>query len=221
MLSGLLYPLFEVVSYISRDGKERPMKVPRILPLLIFAAICGMPHAAFGDPVDFHMGVLDPSFPILPTTDIRNTSPFPVTFGGCPSFIPATGCFEALNDTGQTITSLTLTFANSTNPNPTDPDVLNGQPADCDTTPVFVGSSTVCGLNGNGVYDLLFLGGNGLAPGTFFILYETGPNPDAFGTGSGVVGLSPEPDSLLLFSTGAMIAAFFVFRRKLFVSGPK
>jgi hypothetical protein len=197
------------------------MKPLRILPILIVAAICGMPHSAFGDSVDFHMGVLDPSFPILPTTDIQNTSPFPVTFGGCPGFIPATGCFEALNDTGQTITSLTLTFANSTSTNPTDPDVLNGQDATCDTTPIFVGSSTICGLNGNGVYDLLFSGGNGLAPGAFFILYETGPNPDAFGTGSGVVGVAPEPDSLLLFSTGVMMAALFVFRRKLFASGPK
>jgi hypothetical protein len=198
------------------------------LSLVILAAVFGAPHSAFADSADFKTGVFDPPTnpdPILPLTDIQTTTPFSVVFGGCPATIGnppvpivASGCFLGLNDTGQTITSLDLTFDNTTSADPNDPNALNGQDADCETTSVFVGSSSNCGLVNGSTYNLLFSGAVGLPPGAFFVITESGPNPDAFQGGEGVITITPEPNSYILLLTGMMMAGMFLFRRSLSAS---
>jgi hypothetical protein len=207
------------------------MKSLRVLFCLVL--FCGFSSLSWAD--DFRINVLDPppnppGNPSLSYTDITDTSTFDVVFGGCPAFIEAvvsspSGCFTGLNDTGTTITSLTLSFFNSTNNDPTDTvTALNGQDADCDVGglgnvgPLF-GSTTVCGLVGS-TYNLNFVGTPqvpGVPAGEFFYIVEQGADPSAFGTGTGFVGLAgetPEPDSLLLLSTGTMMAGLLLFRRR-------
>jgi hypothetical protein len=64
-------------------------------------------------------------------------------------------------------------------------------------------------------YALDFAGGAGVAPGGALIVFEQGENPADFQGGSGTVGVgvAPEPDSLLLFSTGVMMAGLYMSRR--------
>jgi hypothetical protein len=212
------------------------MKTFRVL--LVLVLLCGFSSLSWAD--DFRINVLDPpptppGNPSLSYTDITNTSSFDVVFGGCPAFIEAvvttpSGCFTGLNDTGTTITSLTLSFVNSTNGDPNDTvTALNSQDADCDVgglgTPgsTFVGplfgNTTTCGLVGS-TYDLNFIGTSqvpGVPSGEFFYIVEQGADPSAFGTGTGFVGLAtdtPEPNSLLLLSTGVMMAGLLLFRRR-------
>lgn len=184
--------------------------------IFVLALFCGLSSFALADDIDFHMSVLDPPQQ-LNYTSIDNTDPFAVSFSACPQIIQATACFTGFNDTNQTFTSLSLIFDNSTNPN--DPNdfvnFLNGQTPNCDTTPVasLFGTAT-CSLNPQETeYLLNFSGGSGIAPGQFFFIAETGPTAAAFGVGSGVVGITPEPDSLLLFATGVMMAGLFLFRQ--------
>jgi hypothetical protein len=194
--------------------------------LLTVAAVCGLTLSAQGDSLDFKINVLDPPpFPILPALDITSDAPFNVTFGGCPQFIiggtspAATGCFLGINDTGQTITSLELTFQNTTNSDPNDfITVLNGQAPTCDISngASLFGQITDCGLE-NDLYDLGFAGGSGIPNATTFYIAEAGPDPSAFGTGTGTIGFAavPEPNSMLLLSTGMMVAGILLSRRSM------
>ncbi len=198
--------------------------------LLIAAAVSGMTLSAFGDSLDFALNVLDPppNFPILNTLDITSAAPFNITFGGCPQFIikgtnpTATGCFIGLNDTGQTITSLDLSFQNTTNSNPNDfTTVLNGQSVTCDTGNgmSLFGNVTECSpANGpNGFYNMGFDGGSGILNGQPFYIAEAGPDPTAFsGTNTGTIGFAPEPGSFVLLSTGIAMAGLLLKRRLLF-----
>ncbi|WP_433974541.1 hypothetical protein [Tunturiibacter lichenicola] len=184
--------------------------------IFVLALFCGFSSLALADDIDFHMSVLDPPQQ-LNYTSIDNTDPFAVSFSACPQIIKATACFTGFNDTNTTFTSLSLVFDNSTNPkDPSDfINFLNGQTPTCDTTPALslFGSSS-CSLNeAETQYLLSFSGGSGIAPGQFFFIAETGPTAAAFGTGTGVVGITPEPDSLLLFATGVMMAGLFFFRQ--------
>lgn len=184
--------------------------------ILALALLCGFSSLALADDIDFHMSVLDPPQQ-LNYTSIDNTDPFAVSFSACPQIIKATACFTGFNDTNQTFTSLNLIFDNSTNPQ--DPNdfinFLNGQTPNCDTTPALsLFASAACSLNtAETQYLLNFSGGSGIAPGQFFFIAETGPTAAAFGVGEGVVGITPEPDSLLLFATGIMMAGLFFFRQ--------
>ncbi len=196
--------------------------------LLIAAAVSGMTLSAFGDPLDFALNVLDPppNFPILNALDITSAAPFSVTFGGCPQFITngtnptATGCFIGLNDTGQTITSLDLSFQNTTNSDPTDvTTVLNGQSVSCDVSNSMslFGNVTECAAASgpNGFYNMGFDGGSGILNGQTFYIAEAGPDPTAFsGTNTGTIGFAPEPGSLVLLSTGAIMAGLLLQRRR-------
>jgi hypothetical protein len=194
--------------------EEYSMKSLRAI--FVLALFCGFSSLALADDIDFHMSVLDPPQQ-LNYTSIDNTDPFAVSFSACPQIIKATACFTGFNDTEQTFTSLSLVFDNSTNPkDPNDfTNFLNGQTPTCDTTPAasLFGTAT-CSLNPEETeYLLNFSGGSGIAPGQFFFIAETGPTAAAFGVGTGVVGITPEPDSLLLFATGVMMAGLFFFRQ--------
>ncbi|WP_263366813.1 PEP-CTERM sorting domain-containing protein [Edaphobacter bradus] len=175
------------------------MKVFRYLFVAILAL--GFSGLAKADVVDFHMGVLDPPSQLNYSDITGNT--FPVTFGACPDFLSdagITGCFTGLNDTSFTFTSLNMIFTNGPG--------LGGQPATCDTAvPGSVFGGADCFLSPDGTHYVLdFFGGSGIAPDTFFFITETGPAPDAFGTGEAIANV-PEPGTVLLFSTG-IIAMF-------------
>jgi hypothetical protein len=209
------------------------MKTFRVL--LVLVLLCGFSSLSWAD--DFRINVLDPppnppGNPSLTYTDIMNTSPFDVVFGACPAFIaavvsnPAFACFNAINDTGSTITSLTLTFLNSLDGTPGSLTALNGQPADCDTGglgtvgPLF-GGTGVCSLGSDSTSYLLEFVATPQVPGVPytdpFYIVEQGADASAFGIGTGFVGLAadtPEPNSLLLLSTGAMMAGLLLFRRQ-------
>jgi hypothetical protein len=185
--------------------------------VLAIALACGLTGMAKADPIDFQMGVLDPPAQ-LTFTQIDGTTPFTVSFGACPSDISATGCFTGYNTSNVTFTSLDITFANTTSA--TDPsddiDYLNGQTPTCNTSiPGSLFSSASCSLSADDTtYTLDFSGGTGIAPGAFFFITETGPTPAAFGDGIGEVATTPEPNSVLLLSTGMAMVGLVIVRRR-------
>lgn len=179
----------------------------------------GFAHA---DGVDYRMTVLDP-----PTCEMNNTfcqefdgtDTLPVvnlSTAACnsvginlgPDATPY-GCFILSNFSGETIDSLTLHF--SLGP-------LGDQDASCDSegqSGLPSGLDVVsCTKNeASGFYDLLFGGGPGVPTGSNLIVFEQGADPTDFQNGSGTVGVTPEPDSLLLFSTGVMMAGLYMSRQ--------
>jgi hypothetical protein len=196
--------------------------------LLLVFSFSGVAHA---DPVpnDFQFQVLDPGNEA--TLNYLDGTPFNVTFSpgsSCPAAVQGYaaqlgdalfGCYLAYNNSAYTFNSINLVFQNSVGDDSNDN--LNGQPADCLTngagvlTPAF-GSQPTCGLTG-GVYDLYYSGGAGLAPGATLVLAEYGPDPSAFGTGVGTVTeattVTPEPNTLLLLSTGLCVGIVIMRRR--------
>lgn len=167
------------------------------IALLLFFGFTG---AAKASSIDFGMRVLDPSG--FSGTTVTSDA-FPVTFSACPTTSLGEGCFFGLNGTSDTFTSLDMTFPNNS--------FLNGQTAGCDTSVSgsLFGSSS-CGLVGSN-YQLDFSGGTGIAPNAVFIISETGVTPADFPVGSAIVGVTPEPDSLLLMSTGLICMLAFMF----------
>jgi hypothetical protein len=109
------------------------------------------------------------------------------------------------NQTFETFTSLDMTFTG-----------LDGLTFDCPTSdPKSIFSSSICSSSG-GVDTLSFSGGDGLPGGQIMIIFEEGADPALF-SGTGMVGTAtPEPESLLLLSTGAMMmtAGLFVNKRR-------
>jgi len=200
------------ISYIE---KESLMKL--FVILVIVAAIFGMSHSALGQATDFHLGVLDPNS-CSASSDCLVTDPgvaFPVTFsaqtcvdlglesGPVPSS-PMYGCLEALNGSGQTITSLDLIIPNTAGG-------LGSQPASCDST---LFTSVSCGLSPDGsTYDLSFSGGTGIGPSQFFTFFETGADPNLF-DGTLSVGV-PEGGADVLY---LLLAGVSCFGAMLFVS---
>ncbi len=197
------------------------MKCLRILFVLTAAMFCGSltAHAQ-----GFHAQVLDPSCNQSLTecgvgfTDIgvpfsvalsagqctSNAITPPIT--GLPTDSTPFGCFLGTNDTGETITSITLDFAKI-------PGVTS-----CDTllpgiTPGPAFSLNTCNVDPSGGYDLSFSGGPGVEDGHEFVILEEGVDPGDF-TGMSTIASTPEPDSLLLFSTGAMMMAAGLFLSK-------
>lgn len=190
---------------------------------VVMTAMCGVARA---DQNDFQFKVLDPAPPAgTSITFVDGSAPFAVQFGACPSDITANGCFFGYNESNQTFTFLDVDFTNSTSSsNPTDFfDYLNGQPANCVTTPAYSSSNpqgslfanASCGLSSDGsVYSLDLSGGNGISPGMTFILAETGADPSAFGVGTAVVGTTPEPGSIWLALSGAGSLGYLLRRRR-------
>lgn len=182
--------------------------------LFILALFCGVTSIAKADEVDFHTQILDP------ICDPGNTScalgpsdvgvPFSIALdmGLCTSHIPPVtglptdgtpfGCFVGTNDTGKPITSFTLVFNNP---------VLDG--GACDTTlPGDVSPGPAFGISGckvdpSGGFDITFSGGS-IGNSNQFVIIEIGADPNDF-DGSATANPVPEPNSLILFSTGAMM----------------
>jgi hypothetical protein len=190
--------------------------------LFALAILCGGSSLAHADSVDYRMTVLDP-----PTCEMGNT--FCQEFDGADTLptvnlstaacnsvginlgpdATSYGCFILSNFSGQTIDSLTLHF---------DLAPLGDQDASCDSQGQ---SGLPSGLDvvsctkdeANGVYNLIFGGGPGIPTGSNMIVFEQGADPADFEGGNGTVGVTPEPDSLLLFSTGVMMAGLYMSRR--------
>lgn len=181
------------------------------------ALILGMTGLANAGTLDFKMNVLDG--PI--TGDyIEGTAPFAVSFGACPLNLTnagALGCFDGYNDTSYTLTSLNLTFTNTTSS--TSPNdffnYLNGQTPDCAATAVFDVVSTCYLSTDKTTYVLDFSGGTGIPAATTFFIAEYGVNPNAFQGGMGQVTLSPEPSSILLLGTGVLMVGMLLARRRM------
>ncbi|NYF50438.1 hypothetical protein [Tunturiibacter gelidoferens] len=188
----------------------------------VLALLCGGSSSSIAraSGIDFRMTVLDPPNSCTPDDTacfIFNAGvPFNVSlsqsvcdqFGLGNGVTPGTyGCFLANNATPGTIDSLELSFLGAP---------LGNQPASCDSggqngTPSAL--NVVSCTETNGLYDLSFAGGTGIAPGSDLIVFEEGADPTLFQGGSGVVGITPEPDSLMLFSTGVMMAGLYMSRR--------
>jgi hypothetical protein len=184
--------------------------------LFVLALICGGSSLAHAD--DYRLTVLDPPnlcadpslcFIGAPGTEFN----VGLSADACPPGVSANltpgtfGCFVGDNLTGATITSLLLTFDAP----------IEGQTASCDNAGQGDLKSALnvvsCGLNQDGTKFILdFAGGTGVAPLGDLIIFEEGADPADF-VGTGVVGITPEPDSLLLFSTGVMMAGLYMSRR--------
>jgi hypothetical protein len=196
--------------------------------LFVLALFFGFASNARAVGVDFHVQVLDPvctvASPIVCTV-VDPSVPFPVTFttNTCTLFFgspaPSTnGCFEVINASSGSFTSLDMTLTG-----------FGSATFDCPTTstsPASIFTDSSCGPG----EDLSFFGGSGLAPTkTMAVIIqitdqgvEDGLTIGDF-AGTAVVNQTPEPDSLLLLSTGAMMmtAALYMKKQRRFVFGKK
>jgi hypothetical protein len=197
--------------------------------LFILALFCGVTGHARAAGVDFHAQILDPTCEDMNSACTLNEVDlgvgFPITFSASncaahgitgPMDLPF-GCFVGTNQTGGPITTFSLDFTGA---------ILAGATCDTDlsntgiTVPMGQGpafSVSGCTPDGSGGFDLAFSGGTILDTNQFVIL-EVGiaPGPDNGLGAAGTADPTPEPDSLLLFSTGAlmMTAGLYVKQRR-------
>lgn len=178
--------------------------------LFILALFCGFTGHARAQ--GFHATVLDPSgySCLTPNNNcsIFDGSPFPISLSSAEcTFLslpdgPNDGCFLGINATKQTITSLSIIFSDAAELGTLTCDDADNPPG----LPATIFTNPTCSPTGP-PYTLFFSGG-GLGPDGDFIIFEDGAPPGELGIGTGVVGTAtPEPDSLLLLSTGVMMMA--------------
>jgi hypothetical protein len=193
----------------------------RILRYLLAASLaCTLTAISQAAPVNFQVVVIDPP-PSNLITPITSDS-FTFSFSPCvsPGQVPAgtsyVGCFTGENVTGHTLTSLQLFIP--TIPNANDTCGFSGTGLD-------VFPSVLCTSTNNG-YLLYFSGGNipsatGHAPDdaefnrhSVFTIAESGIDPSAFPevTANFNMVSTPEPDSLVLLSTGLLSGGGFFVR---------
>jgi hypothetical protein len=188
------------------------MKYFRVVCLFVLALFCGANRA---QGVDFHVQVLDPNVcsadPSL-CTIVDASSTFPVTFTaetcsfagvpGLPMDPKTYGCLIVVNDTTTNFTNLGMDFPG-----------LGSLTFDCPTTtPGSIFTESHCESSG-GIDSFFFSGGPGLTPTKEFVVYENGVDPSLF-HGTGEVNEAPEPDSLLLLSTGVMMAGLYLAKQR-------
>jgi hypothetical protein len=193
--------------------------------LFVLALLCGGTSLAHADGIDYRLTVLDPtnfcgdsptnSFCFFGTPgtpfnvglSVAACEPFGLSSAPTTPPTPPTpfGCLVINNVTGATITSLNLTFDGP----------IEGQSASCDNagqdglaSALLVTSCTTTPTQ----YILNFAGGTGVPNGSDLIVFEEGAAPSDF-MGTATVNPTPEPDSLLLFSTGVMMAGLYMSRR--------
>src|ERR1700692_2292066 len=121
-------------------------------------------------------------------------------------------CIDLFNQTNEIITPVPLSIPDSD---------LGGLEPVCDTTSSFIGSCTVVP---GGIDTFLFTGipSQPFGPGDVEDLYVSGIDPSVFDNAPLVVASTPEPDSLLLLSTGVMMAGLYLAKRhNLFAFGKK
>jgi len=199
--------------------------------LFILVLFCGVTSHARAQ--GFHATVLDPDCPIdtsvcaLDPVDLGVSFPISFTAENCslqgitgPSDVPF-GCFVGTNQTGVPLTSFALDFTGS---------ILMGDTCDTEipgiSLPEGVGTAfsvSGCTPDGTGGFNVDFTGGS--IPFTHqFIILEIGVEPglnNGLDT-SGTADPTPEPDSILLFSTGAMMmTAGLYMKRRQFAFGKK
>jgi hypothetical protein len=191
--------------------------------LFILALFCGVASHARAQGANFHVQVLDPT--CVTTPDAACTllpgdpgTPFSINLtaqtcmdqvahlpGGVLPTAPF-GCFVGTNNTGTSLTGVDLSF---------DASMIGA--ASCDTNlpgAVFLVSSCTPPTPGspNPTYDLSFSDG-AIVNSNFFIILETGLPAGDF-MGDATVTATPEPDSLLLLSTGALMMAAGLYMKK-------
>jgi hypothetical protein len=190
--------------------------------LFILALFCGVTSIARASAVDFSTQILDP------ICDPGNTScalgpsdvgvPFAISLnmGLCTSHIPPVtglptgtpfGCFVGTNNTGNDITSFTLGFNNPGLDGDSCSTIL---PEGISPGPAFGISG--CKVDPVGGFDISFSGGS-IGNSNQFIILEVGADPNLF-NGSATANPIPEPNSLILFSTGSMMMMAALFLKK-------
>jgi hypothetical protein len=196
------------------------MKYLRVL-LALSMLFCGFSGHARADGIDFRATVLDGPNQCLPDNtacfihDPGETLTVRLSAAACPTGVSADGpfgCFVGDNLTGLTITSINFTFTGGP---------YEGQTPSCDSA----GQNGIpsafdvvtCELVGSN-YILNFAGGKSVPTGTDFVFFEEGANPSDF-IGTATIGVAtPEPDSVILLSTGVMMAGLFAFWQRRRVS---
>ena len=182
--------------------------------LFVVALFCGVSTQAHA--VNYHVQVLDPiniCFANPAACVITDaTAPFAVTFNSAtctlaPISVPSpAGCLIVFNETFTTFTSLDLTFSG-----------LGDLTFDCPTSdPHSIFASATC-TSSDGIDNMSFSGGDGLPGGQIMFIVEDGVDPALFdGTGTVGTATTPEPESLLLLSTGVimMTAGLFVNKQR-------